>query len=77
MKGSDSMSPTVPPISISDVALLATSFAGGLDFVGDVRNDLHGFAEVIAAPFLGDDLLVEAAVVQLLSRESLAWVKRS
>ena len=31
---------------------------GSFDFVGDVRNDLHGLAEIIAAPLLGDDLLV-------------------
>src|SRR6478735_4532946 len=31
-----------------------------LDGVGDVRNDLHGRAEIIAAPLLGDDLLVDA-----------------
>ena len=34
--------------------------AGGLDFVGDVRNHLHGFAEIVAAPFAGDDVLVNA-----------------
>ena len=32
-----------------------------LDFVGDVRNHLHGLAEIIAAALLGDDLLVDAA----------------
>ena len=32
-----------------------------LDGVGDVRNDLHGAAEIIAAPLLGEDLLVDAA----------------
>ena len=34
---------------------------GGFDFVGDVRDDLHGFAEIIAAAFFGDDGFVEAA----------------
>ena len=34
---------------------------GVLDLVGDVRNDLDGFAEVVAAPLLQDDLLVDAA----------------
>ena len=34
---------------------------GSLDFVGDVRDDLHGLAEVVAAALLGDDLLVDAA----------------
>ena len=32
-----------------------------LDGIGDVRNDLHGAAEIIAAPFLGEDVLVDAA----------------
>ena len=32
-----------------------------LDGVGDVRDHLHGAAEIVAAPLLGDDLLVDAA----------------
>ena len=32
-----------------------------LDGVGDVRNDLHGSAEVIAAAFASQDVLVDAA----------------
>ncbi len=32
-----------------------------LDLVGDVRDHLHGRAEVIAAAFLGDDALVDAS----------------
>ena len=32
-----------------------------LDGVGDVRDDLDGGAEIIAAPLLGDDVLVDAA----------------
>ncbi len=32
-----------------------------LDLVGDVRDDLHGLAEVRAAPLLGEDLLVDRA----------------
>ena len=31
-----------------------------LDRVGDVRDHLHGRAEIIAAPLLGDDLLIDA-----------------
>ena len=31
-----------------------------LDGVGDVRDHLHGAAEVVAAPLLGDDVLVDA-----------------
>ena len=34
---------------------------GVLDLVGDVGDDLDGLAEVVAAAFLGDDLLVDAA----------------
>ena len=32
-----------------------------LDFVGDVRNDLHGLAEIVAAALFGDDGFVDAA----------------
>ena len=32
-----------------------------LDRVGHVRDHLHGGAQIVAAPFLGDDLLVDAA----------------
>ena len=32
-----------------------------LDLVGDVRDDLDGAAEVVAAPLLGDDRLVDPA----------------
>jgi hypothetical protein len=32
-----------------------------LDFVGDVRDYLDGFAEVVAATFLGDYLAVDFA----------------
>ena len=54
--GSDSMSPTVPPIS-----WITTSTSGPprpehavLDLVGDVRDHLDGVAEVLTASFLGD-----------------------
>ncbi len=36
-------------------------FDGGFDFVGDVRDDLDGFAEVIAAAFFGENGFVDAA----------------
>ena len=36
-------------------------FDGGFDFVGDVRDDLDGFSEVIAAALLGEDGFVDAA----------------
>ena len=32
-----------------------------LDFVGDMRDDLHGLAQVVAATFFGDDGFVDAA----------------
>ena len=32
-----------------------------LDLVGDVRNDLHGRTEIVAAPLLLDDVLVDTA----------------
>ena len=32
-----------------------------LDGVGDVRDDLDGGAEIVAAPLLGQDVLVDAA----------------
>ena len=32
-----------------------------LDLIGDMRNDLDRGAEIIAAPLLGDDLLIDAA----------------
>jgi len=49
-----------------------------LIFVGDVRNDLNGFAEVIAAALFGEDGFVDAAVVPVIwFAGRLAWVKRS
>ena len=50
--------------------------AGGdevLDGVGDVGDDLHRRAEIIAAPLLGDDLLIDAPrgdVVGLAGRDA-------
>src|SRR5712671_5858599 len=34
---------------------------GGFDFVGDMRNDLNGFAEKIAAALFGENCFVNAA----------------
>ena len=66
--GSDSMSPTVPPISVITTSGAAPSVVGGrhredavLDLVGDVRDDLHGVAEVLAAALLGDHGRVDLA----------------
>ncbi len=44
-----------------DVAVGSDLAHGVLDFVGDVRDDLNGLAEIVAAALLGDDLLVDAA----------------
>ena len=55
------MSPTVPPISqmtkSRSVGIREREF---LDGVGDVRDDLDGRAEIVAAPLLGDDVAVDA-----------------
>ncbi len=48
-----------------------------LDLVRDVRDHLHGLAEVVAAALLGDDSLVDLPEERLLARESLPEVKRS
>ncbi len=61
-KGRDSMSPTVPPISTMTTSTPSETFLMVvLDFVGDVGNDLHGLAEVIAAPLFAEDGFVNAA----------------
>ncbi len=54
MNGCDSMSPTVPPISVmmtSGCGVLGRRLQAhaALDLVGDVRDDLHGVAQVLAA----------------------------
>ena len=74
MNGRLSMSPTVPPISqmtkSSAVDVVEREF---LDRVGDVGDDLDGRAEIIAAPFLGDDVAVDAAggdIVRLARRNA-------
>ncbi len=43
----------------------------GLDFVGDVRNHLHRFAQIIAAPLAMDDLLVDAAGGEIIALRQL------
>ena len=61
-KGSDSMSPTVPPISTRHTSeSLAPLPDARLELVGDVRNDLDGVAEVFAAPFLAQHVPVDLA----------------
>src|ERR1019366_4559720 len=43
----------------------------GLDLIGHVRNHLHGFAQIIAAPLAGDDLLVDPAAGQVVALRQL------
>jgi hypothetical protein len=45
------------------------------DLVGDVRDDLHGGAEVLAAALLGDDRLVDAAGGEVVVFASCAYVE--
>ena len=60
--GSDSMSPTVPPIStMIDVVALGGGADDRLDLVGDVRNHLDRLAEILAAALLLDDRVVDPA----------------
>ncbi len=44
-----------------DFGELGEAVHAALDLVGDVRDDLHGAAEVVAAALLGDDGVVDAA----------------
>ena len=61
-KGWLSMSPTVPPISVRATSAPADARADGvLDRVGDVRDDLHGRAQVVAAALARDHLGVDLA----------------
>ena len=56
------MSPTVPPTSVitTSTAVVVAELANPcLDLVGDVRDHLDGGAEVVAAPLLADDRLVD------------------
>ena len=65
MNGCDSMSPTVPPISVMITSgfgrLVGLQAHAPLDLVGDVRDDLHGVAEVLAAALARDHLRVDLA----------------
>ena len=48
-----------------------------LDRVGDVRDHLHGRAEIVAAPFARDDLLINRPEVTLSVCRAATPVKRS
>jgi len=50
-----------PNFHNSDVDILRHFLHGSFNFIGHVRNDLHSFAQIIAPPFFGDDLLVNPA----------------
>ena len=73
-KGSDSMSPTVPPISTRTTSASVPTRADRLlDLVGDVGDDLHGLAQVVAAALPLDHRRVDPAgrrVVDLRGRSS-------
>ncbi len=43
----------------ADVGIAGAELDGPLDLVGDVRDHLHGGAQVVAATFLGDHALVD------------------
>ena len=55
------MSPTVPPTSVITTSTSSVGEAAdaALDLVGDVRDDLHRLAEVVAAPLGGEHGLVD------------------
>jgi len=45
----------------TDIGIASTFPDAFLNFIGDVRDDLHSRTEVVAAPFLGNDALVNPA----------------
>ena len=58
------MSPTVPPISVMTTSAFGSCGCAddpALDLVGDMRDDLDGAAQEIAAPLLVDDRAVHLA----------------
>ncbi len=80
MNGSDSMSPTVPPISTISTSG-SCSFGNHpdrlLDLVRDVRDHLDRLAEIIAAAFLFDDRKVDPAARPVVRLRKLRVVNRS
>ena len=60
-----------------EVAGVAEGFDGAFDFVGDVGDDLDGFAEVVAAAFFVDDALVYASVSWYLASTEYCFVLSS
>jgi hypothetical protein len=57
------------------------AFAAGqhalFDRVGDVRNNLNGGAQIVAATLFAQDVRVNTPVVKLLRRVILVRMKRS
>jgi hypothetical protein len=49
------------------IGAFRTTLDVGLDFIGDMRNDLHRLAEVFAAPLLADDVLVHLAGGEIIA----------
>ncbi len=67
--GRPSMSPVVPPISVMTTSLLdrsASRLDAVLNLVGDMRNDLDSLAQIIAAPFLVQNGLIDLAAGQVV-----------
>jgi hypothetical protein len=57
-----SMSPTVPPISHQHEIVVVVAFEHEiLDLVGDVRDHLHGGAEILAACAPSREVRIDAA----------------
>src|SRR5579864_1245850 len=50
-----------PDLDDHHVHVRRDALDGGLDFIGDVRDHLHGLAKIVAAALALDDLLVDAA----------------
>ena len=68
------MSPVVPPISVMTTSALVCSAScvdAVLDFVGDVRDHLHGFAEVIAFALVVEHRLVNLAAGEVVEPREL------
>ena len=61
--GSDSMSPTVPPISVMTTSTSPVGHAVDalLYLIGDMRDQLDGLAQVIAPPLLVDDAEIDGS----------------
>jgi hypothetical protein len=70
-----------PDLDQHEIDVFVTRDDELLDCVRHVRNDLHGAAEIVAAPLLGQDVLVDAPgrnVVRFLgrhAREALVMAK--